>query len=124
MAGKMLHISEGLLPNSLETETLDAPDYLPGDAQFLDDDPTRAFQIRPILPSEMLPGRHYTPGDRMVVARANGKVWFRGFVRLPSQARKNTRANTNLALKKMAKLTPLATKLIMAYARQGGPKPV
>lgn len=120
MAGKMLHLSEGLIPNSLEARTLEAPNYLPGDARFLDDDPTRIFQIRPILTAEMLPGRPYTAADRMIVARSNGKVWLRAFVRLPFHSRKNTRVNTNLALKKLAKFSPGAAGLISTIARTGG----
>ena len=79
-----------------------APDFLPGDQEFLVDDPSRPLQLRPILVSEQVPWEKYGPSDRfLVVYRRAGEPDLRAHVRLKPCFRANTIRNVRRAIEKV-----------------------
>ncbi|MGA0594095.1 hypothetical protein [Enterovirga sp. CN4-39] len=88
-------------PHALFTPTL-LPDYGPGDREFLDPDPSRLVQIRPVLAAEC-PQRKLIPADRVVVCRAfNGLPPMYALVRLKPFQCENTPQNVEKAIWQLA----------------------
>jgi hypothetical protein len=85
-----------------------APDFAAGDAEFLEQDPTRPVQLRPILASERRPGRFFGPSDRMLVYC--GEYEFRAFVRLKPGQRANTPQNVKRAIAQVERIDPTAAR--------------
>ena len=79
-------------------------EYAAGDAEFLDPDPRRWVQIRPLVPSD--PGTlHNAPEWRMIVAREPGMVEIRTRVPIPlAWGRTNTPTNVDIIIRVLERL--------------------
>jgi hypothetical protein len=97
----------GPVSGTVEMSRCITPDYTAGDAQFLDDDPKRFVQLRPILKHEQHPGRFFGPSDLMLVGRGFGSTELRGFVRMRPGYRANTPRNIALAIQQIEDFDPV-----------------
>lgn len=77
-------------------------DFRAGDAEFLDEDPRRRVQLRPLLKREC-PRRATDPSDRLLVCRATDDLSpnLYAVVRLAPDERENTPVNVDRAISKL-----------------------
>ena len=61
---KAMLIRQGQRPGSQVRTPWDSPDLTAGNAQFLDSDPKRFVQLRPVLTHEQAPGRFFGLSDQ------------------------------------------------------------
>jgi len=85
----------------------DAPDWAPGDAEFLDADRPHELQVRPLLKSERTPRTtgEYPPGAHFLIYRSPTGKQLRAIVRLPFSRRKNIRSTAEYAVRQVAKFS-------------------
>lgn len=98
-----LYVLGGYTPGQVITAFCPTPGYEAGDDQFLDADPARFVQLRPILKAEQTPGRLFGPSDRMVVYRGQHWPELRAFVRMKPGERENTPRNVRRAIRQIVK---------------------
>lgn len=112
----VLHRAPGEDPITL---LMKAPDTSAGDAQFFVNDPNRPVQIRPVLASEVLPGRE---GKReWVLVALNVRPELRALVKLPAHLRKNDARGVEAAIRKLGRFHPGYAEIFRRASRLTSP---
>lgn len=93
------------------------PNYLDGNAQFLDPDPACLIQIRPLLKADYGQWGADRNGNTILFARGGkGETDWVCYVRLPLHRRKNNRAGVLEAIKRVKRYDRVAAAKLLLIA--------